>query len=41
VLGNAIRASTRLIYGRDGNRVQALRDGVVPLLKVGARTLRR
>jgi acyl-CoA reductase-like NAD-dependent aldehyde dehydrogenase len=41
VLGNAIRASTRLIYGRNGNRVQALRDGVVPLLKVGARTLRR
>jgi succinate-semialdehyde dehydrogenase/glutarate-semialdehyde dehydrogenase len=41
VLGNAIRASTRLIYGRNGNRVQALRDGVVPLLKVGARTIRK
>jgi acyl-CoA reductase-like NAD-dependent aldehyde dehydrogenase len=41
VLANAIRASTRLIYGRNGKRAQALREGVVPLLKVGARTLRR
>jgi acyl-CoA reductase-like NAD-dependent aldehyde dehydrogenase len=41
VLGNAIRASTRLIYGRNGKRLEALRDGVGPLLKVGARTLRK
>jgi hypothetical protein len=40
-LGDAIRASTRLLYGRNGDRVRALRDGAVPLLKAGARTLRK
>jgi acyl-CoA reductase-like NAD-dependent aldehyde dehydrogenase len=41
VLGTALRAGTRLVYGRNGKRAQALREGVLPLLKVGARTLRR
>ena len=40
-LGNAIRASARLIYGRNGQRLGALREGLVPLLRVGARTLRK
>jgi len=40
-LGEAIRASAKLIYGRNGARLGALRDGAVPLLKVGARTLRK
>jgi acyl-CoA reductase-like NAD-dependent aldehyde dehydrogenase len=42
-LGNAIRSSARLIYGhgRNGHRLAALKDGITPLLKVGARTLRR
>jgi acyl-CoA reductase-like NAD-dependent aldehyde dehydrogenase len=40
-LGRAIRSSARIIYGRDGARLGALRDGLVPLAKVGARTLRK
>ena len=40
-LGNAIRSSARLIYGRNGHRLAALKDGIAPLVKVGARTLRR
>jgi acyl-CoA reductase-like NAD-dependent aldehyde dehydrogenase len=40
-LGDAIRASARLIYGRNGGRMRALMDGAVPLLRVGARTLRK
>jgi acyl-CoA reductase-like NAD-dependent aldehyde dehydrogenase len=40
-LGDAIRASARLIYGRNGGRLRALREGAVPLLRVGARTLRK
>jgi acyl-CoA reductase-like NAD-dependent aldehyde dehydrogenase len=40
-LGDAVRASARLIYGRNGARVKALREGAVPLLKVTAKTLRK
>jgi Aldehyde dehydrogenase family len=40
VLGKAIRASARLLYGHDGQRGQALRAGALPLLRVTARTLR-
>jgi acyl-CoA reductase-like NAD-dependent aldehyde dehydrogenase len=40
-LGDAIRTSVRLLYGRNGNRLQALRKGVGPILKVGARTVRK
>jgi acyl-CoA reductase-like NAD-dependent aldehyde dehydrogenase len=40
-LGDAIRSSARLIYGSNGTRVKALKDGALPLLKVGARTLRK
>lgn len=40
-LGEAVRASARLLYGRDGQRLAALRDGGIPLLKAGARTLRK
>jgi succinate-semialdehyde dehydrogenase/glutarate-semialdehyde dehydrogenase len=40
-LGNAIRSSAKLIYGRNGKRIAALKDGIGPLLKVGARTMRR
>jgi len=39
-LGKALRASTRLLYGRDGQRAQALREGALPLLRVTQRTLR-
>ena len=41
VLGKAIRASARLLYGRDGQRAEALREGAVPLLRVVRRSLRR
>jgi succinate-semialdehyde dehydrogenase/glutarate-semialdehyde dehydrogenase len=40
-LGDALRSSARLIYGRNGARLKALREGLVPLAKVGARTLRK
>jgi acyl-CoA reductase-like NAD-dependent aldehyde dehydrogenase len=40
-LGQAVRASARLVYGRNGARLRALREGAVPLLKATARTLRK
>jgi succinate-semialdehyde dehydrogenase/glutarate-semialdehyde dehydrogenase len=40
VLGKALRTSARLLYGRDGQRSEALRQGAVPLLRVTGRTLR-
>jgi acyl-CoA reductase-like NAD-dependent aldehyde dehydrogenase len=40
-LGQAVRASARLLYGRNGVRLKALRGGGLPLLRVGARTLRK
>jgi succinate-semialdehyde dehydrogenase/glutarate-semialdehyde dehydrogenase len=40
-LGEAVRASAKLLYGRDGTRLRALREGGVPLIKVGARTVRK
>jgi succinate-semialdehyde dehydrogenase/glutarate-semialdehyde dehydrogenase len=40
-LGEAVRASARLLYGRNGQRLRALREGGLPLAKVGARTLRK
>jgi succinate-semialdehyde dehydrogenase/glutarate-semialdehyde dehydrogenase len=40
-LGQAMHASAHLLYGRDADRPKALRRGLVPLLKVGARSLRR
>jgi acyl-CoA reductase-like NAD-dependent aldehyde dehydrogenase len=40
-LGEALRASAKLLYGRDGGRLKALREGGGPLIKVGARVLRK
>jgi acyl-CoA reductase-like NAD-dependent aldehyde dehydrogenase len=40
VLGTAIRSSLRLLYGRDGQRAKALREGGIPLLRVTGRALR-
>jgi acyl-CoA reductase-like NAD-dependent aldehyde dehydrogenase len=40
-LADAIRSSVKLLYGRNGNRLEALRTGVGPMLKAGARTLRK
>jgi succinate-semialdehyde dehydrogenase/glutarate-semialdehyde dehydrogenase len=40
-LGDALRASARLLYGRGGQRLKALREGAGALAKVGARTMRK
>jgi acyl-CoA reductase-like NAD-dependent aldehyde dehydrogenase len=40
-LGEAVRASAKLLYGKAPARTKALREGAGPLLKVGRRTLRK
>ncbi len=40
-LGNAVRASAKLLYGKGATRTKALREGAGPLLKIGRRTLRK
>ncbi len=40
-LGEAVRASAKLLYGRGATRTRALREGAGPLLTVGRRTLRK
>jgi acyl-CoA reductase-like NAD-dependent aldehyde dehydrogenase len=39
-LGRAMDASAKLLYGRDSDKLEALRRGFVPLLRVVAKTLR-
>ena len=41
VLGKAIRASARILYGREGQRAEALREGALPLLRVVGRSMRK
>ena len=40
-LGDAIRASAQILYGRNGNRMQALREGFGPLIEVTRRTFQK
>jgi succinate-semialdehyde dehydrogenase/glutarate-semialdehyde dehydrogenase len=40
-LGQAVRSSAQLLYGRNGNRIKALREGIRPLLTVTRRTLQK
>jgi succinate-semialdehyde dehydrogenase/glutarate-semialdehyde dehydrogenase len=40
-LGKALNASAKLLYGRDADKPRALRRGLLPMLRVSARTLRR
>jgi acyl-CoA reductase-like NAD-dependent aldehyde dehydrogenase len=40
-LGEAIRASARLLYGKGSTRTKALREGAGPLLKASLRTLKK
>jgi succinate-semialdehyde dehydrogenase/glutarate-semialdehyde dehydrogenase len=40
-LGEAVRASAKVLYGKGSVRTEALRKGAVPLLRVGRRTLRK
>src|SRR5688500_2909857 len=39
-LGKAMQASARLLYGRDADKAGALRRGILPLARVGRKTLR-
>jgi hypothetical protein len=39
-LGDALRESAKLLYGRDSDKLAALRRGAKPLTKVAAKTLR-
>jgi acyl-CoA reductase-like NAD-dependent aldehyde dehydrogenase len=39
-LGRAMRASAKLLYGRDTDKPRAFRDGALPLLRLGGRSLR-
>ncbi len=39
-LGKAMRASAKLLYGRDADKPGALRGGLVPLARVGRKSLR-
>ena len=39
-LGRALRQTAEILYGRPSIRAAALRDGAVPLLKVGGRLAR-
>ena len=40
-LAEALRASTQLLYSRNGNRLQALREGFRPLVDLTRKTLRK
>jgi acyl-CoA reductase-like NAD-dependent aldehyde dehydrogenase len=40
-LADAIRTSAKLMYGRNGGRIDALREGLRPLLKVTRRTMQK
>ncbi len=39
-LGKAMGASAKLLYGRDSDKADALRRGLLPLLRVGRRMMR-
>jgi succinate-semialdehyde dehydrogenase/glutarate-semialdehyde dehydrogenase len=41
VLGKAIRSSARILYGKDGQRTEGLREGAVPLVRVMRRAMRK
>ena len=40
-LGAALRSSARILYGRGATRAKGLREGLGPLARVGAKTLRK
>jgi len=40
-MGDAIRASAQLLYGRNGKRIEALREGAQPLLKLTRKILQK
>jgi acyl-CoA reductase-like NAD-dependent aldehyde dehydrogenase len=39
-LGRAMRAAAKLLYGRDTDKPRAFREGALPLLRLGKRSLR-
>jgi succinate-semialdehyde dehydrogenase/glutarate-semialdehyde dehydrogenase len=40
-LGDAVRASARILYGKGETRAKALREGAGPLLQIGRRTIKK
>ncbi len=40
-LGDAVRASAKILYGKGATRTKALREGAGPLLAIGRRTLKK
>jgi acyl-CoA reductase-like NAD-dependent aldehyde dehydrogenase len=40
-LGTALRSSARILYGRNGTRLRALREGLGPIARVSARMMRK
>ena len=40
-LGEAVKASAKILYGKGEVRTRALREGAAPLLKVGRRTMKK
>src|SRR5829696_5852416 len=40
-LGDAVRASAKILYGRGAQRTKALGEGIGPLIEVGRRTLKK
>ena len=38
---DSIRSSAKLLYGKGSQRVEALREGALPLVKVTARSFKR
>ena len=40
-LGKALRSTARVLYGRNGQRIKALQEGIVPLTKLGTRLVRK
>jgi hypothetical protein len=40
-MGEAVRASAKLLYGKGAERIAALREGAGPMLAVGRRTLKK
>jgi len=40
-LGEAVKASAKILYGKGETRAKALREGAGPLLKIGRRTLQK
>jgi len=41
MLADAVHASTKILYGKGGERLEALKEGAGPLTKLGIRITKR